>query len=68
MRLVIQKISDEIKLFNHSLTNSQVQVIDAQYKDLITQQIISQGDSKVFLRKSKTIVLVLWQLKHLNNI
>jgi len=67
MEIVIQKLSDEIKLLNHTLTNSQVELIDAQYKDLITQQIIYHEDSKVFSRKSKIIVRVLWQRKHLNN-
>jgi DNA modification methylase len=49
MKIVLHKLRNEIKQVNWNLTNSEVKVISTQTKDLITEQILINGDSKDIL-------------------
>lgn len=49
MKIILNKQRNEIKQVNWNLTNSEVKVISTQTKDLITEQILINGDSKDIL-------------------
>lgn len=49
MKIVLHKLRNEIKQVNWNLTNSEVKVISTQTKDLLTEQILINGDSKDIL-------------------